>query len=97
VLDEAHRLAHKVENHWKAPEQFGAVVEAVEAGVIHSPAIGFLMDIYPAIRAIYKPKDPRFGQKPVYFYDRHAKPVPIPRQADMPLEATQQRCVGNRG
>lgn len=96
VVNEAHRLAHKVKHDWKAPEQFGAVVEAIEAGITHSPAIGFLMDIYPAIRVLYKPKDPRYGKKPVYYYDRHGKPVPLPRQAYMPLEPTQQRCAGKR-
>jgi len=89
-------LAYRAEHNWRAPEQFEAVVEAIEAGVIHSPAIGFLMDIYPAIRVIYKPKDPRYGKKPVYFYDRHGKPVSVPRQADTPLEATQRRPAGIR-
>jgi hypothetical protein len=96
VVDEAHRLAYKVGHDWKTPEQFGAGVEAVEAGIVHSPAIGFLMDIFAAIRVIYKPKDPRYGQKPVYFYDRHGKPVSTPRQVDMPSEATQRRHAGKR-
>ena len=39
------------------PEQPDATVEAIEAGIIHSPAAGFLIDIYPAIRVIYTPVD----------------------------------------
>jgi hypothetical protein len=91
VLEEAHHLAYRVENQWHAPEQAGADVESIEAGVIHSPAMALLMDIYPAIRVIYRPKDARLGQKAVYFYDRHGKPVPIPRQADMPPETPLER------
>jgi hypothetical protein len=91
VVHEAHRLAHEVKQQWRPPEQPGAEIESVEAGIIHSPAIGFLMDIYPTIRVIYKPKDASLGQKPVYFYDRHGKSVSIPRQADMPVEVYQQR------
>jgi hypothetical protein len=91
VVEEAHHLAHQVKNHWRVPEQAGADVESIEAGVIHSPAMGFLMDIYPAIRVIYRPQDARLGQKPVYYYDRHGKPVPIPRQADLPSETPLQR------
>ncbi len=94
VVHEAHCLAYRVSHEWKPPEQAGAVVESVEAGIIHSPAIGLVMDICPAIRVIYRPRER--GQKPVYFYDRHGKPVPLPRQADMPPEAPLHRGQGQR-
>jgi hypothetical protein len=94
LVQEAHHLAFQVEHGWKAPEQPGAAVETVQAGILHSPAIGLLMDIYPAIRVIYRPEDPRYGQKPVYYYDRHGAPCPIPRQAELPVEPLQQRNAG---
>jgi hypothetical protein len=80
VLAEAHRLEYKVKNGWRPPERKEVVVESVEAGIIHSPAVGFLMDVYPAIRVIYKPVDKIFGQKPVLFFDREGKDLPAPRQ-----------------
>jgi hypothetical protein len=64
VLAEAHRLEYKVKNGWRPPEQKEAVVESVEAGIIHSPAVGFLMDIYPAIRVIYAPVDSDSDKNP---------------------------------
>jgi hypothetical protein len=80
VLAEAHRLEYKVKNGWRPPEQKEAVVESVEAGIIHSPAVGFLMDIYPAIRVIYAPVDKRAGQKPVIYFDRQGQRLPPPRE-----------------
>jgi hypothetical protein len=95
VIEEAHHLKYKLKHGWKPPEQSGAEVESMEAGIVHSPAIGFLMDIYPAIRVIYSPKDKTYGQKPVYYYDRHGKPIPIPRIGDIPFEERIQRMQKN--
>jgi hypothetical protein len=86
VVTEGHRLAYKVKHGWQPPELQGASVESVEAGIIHSPAIGFIMDIYPAIRVIYAPLDMRMGQKPVLYVNRDSKSVPIPRQVELPGE-----------
>jgi len=91
VLREAHSLAHKVADGWKPPEQAGASVETVEAGIVHSPAIGFFMDMYAAIRVIYNPKSETHRQRPVYLYDRHGKPVPIPRQIEHPFKEPDPR------
>ena len=96
VVNEAHHLAYKVKHKWEVPEQLGAGVESIEAGIIHSPAMGFLMDMYPAIRVIYSPKAKQYGQKPVYYYDRHGKPIPIPRLADIPLVEQKQRTIEKR-
>jgi hypothetical protein len=83
VVTEAHKLNYQVEQGWRPPEQPGATVEAVEAGIIHSPAVGLLMDIYPVIRVIYTPVD-RPGKKPTLYLDRDGHNVPIPRQFDLP-------------
>jgi hypothetical protein len=92
VLREARCLAHKVvHEQWRPPEQPDASVELVEAGILHSPPIGFFLDTYAAIRVIYRPKSERYGQKPVYFFDRHGKAVPIPRQIELPLGAPEGR------
>jgi hypothetical protein len=91
VTHEARRLGHKLTRDWQAPEQPGAEVESVEAGIVHSPAVAFCMDIYPAIRVVYRPTDPRFAQKVVLHLDRHGKHVPVPRQAELPFEEPQQR------
>jgi hypothetical protein len=95
IVHEAHHLAYKIEHRWDVPTQPGAEIESLEAGIIHSPAMGFLMDIYPAVRVVYAPKDERYGQKPVYYYDRHGKSISIPRIADMPLEERKQRHSEN--
>ena len=91
VLKEAHRLDYIVGCAWRAPEQKGAQPESIEAGVIHSAALGFLMDIYPAIRVIYKSDDPTIGRKLVLYFDRHGELVPFPRQADLPCEPAVDR------
>jgi len=97
IVREAHRLAYSIERGWKPPKQPGASIESVEAGVVHSPAIGLLMDAYPAIRVIYSPSDPRFGQKAVQYLDRYGNAVPVPRIADLSAEPPlQQRSPGER-
>jgi len=84
VVQEARRLRHKVEKGWRPPAQPGATVESVEAGIIHSPAVGFVMDVYAAIRVIYKPRRKTIGRKLMLHFDRHGKTVPAPRQFDLP-------------
>ena len=82
VLEEAKRLAERVKEGWRAPVRQGGKPESVEAGIIHSPAAGFVMDIYPAVRVIYG--DESMGKKAVLHFDRHGNNVPIPRQFDKP-------------
>ena len=72
-------------------------MESVDAGIIHSPAVGFLMDIYPAIRVIYAPIDDRMGQKATRYVDRHGNDVPVPRQFDLPPEPATEARVGPKG
>jgi hypothetical protein len=96
VILEAHRLAHMVKRGWKPPEQPGASVESVEAGIVHSPALGFFLDTHAAIRVIYEGERGVHRQKPVYFYDRHGRPVPIPRQIEHPKVEPQERKPDQR-
>ena len=93
VLAEAKVLAAIVKRGFKPEELPGAEVESVEAGVIHSPAIGFFMDIVPAIRCIYRAKDDRLGRKAVLYLDRHGERVALPRDITPapPVEGGRKR------
>ena len=51
---------------------------ASKPGVIHSPAIGFFMDVVPVIRCVYRAKETRLGTKPVLYLDRHGERVSLP-------------------
>ena len=56
-------------------------MESVEAGIIHSPAMGFVMDVYPAIRVIYSAENPRMGRKLTLYLDAQGASLPgTPRQ-----------------
>jgi hypothetical protein len=93
VLAEAKVLASIARKGFKPMEVRGAEVETVEAGIIHSPAIGFVMDVVPAIRCIYRPRDTRLGKKPVLYLDRHGELVSHPRGIEPApaVEAGRQR------
>jgi hypothetical protein len=79
VLDEGAVLRKIVDSGFKAPDLKGATLESIEAGIVHSPAIGFFMDITPVIRVIYA-GDERGGKKPTLYLDRHSELVTLPRQ-----------------
>lgn len=91
VIKEAHRLQYKTKNGWKIPEQNGAKAESVEAGIIHSAAAGFVMDIYPAIRVIYTSEKEGIGRKLMLHFDRHGNIVPAPREFDVACETPKKR------
>ena len=82
VVNEANVLASLVERGFKAPEVAGARMESVEAGVVHSPAIGFFVDVTAAIRVVYVGEDPTLGRKPTLYLDRHGEFVAWPRDID---------------
>lgn len=82
VVKEANVLASLVERGFKAPEVPDARMESVEAGVIHSPAIGFFLDVTAAIRVVYAGEDPTLGRKPTLYLDRHGEFVAPPRDID---------------
>jgi hypothetical protein len=75
----AERYRAGVAAGWHAPVRPGTQVESVTAGIVHSPAAGTAMDIYPAIRVIYALDDKRLGKKPVGYYDLDGKALPQPR------------------
>jgi hypothetical protein len=80
VVRQGHTLQETVKAGWRAPEQKGARVESTEVGIVHSPAVGFVMDIYPAIRVIYAPEDEAMGRKLMLYLDGNGKTVATPRQ-----------------
>jgi hypothetical protein len=84
-----------VDRGFKPEEVRGAEIEAVEAGIIHSPAIGFFMDVVPVIRCIYRAKGDRLGKKPVLYLDRHGEPASIPRHIK-PAPPTEERRTKSR-
>jgi hypothetical protein len=90
VIGEAQRLQETVKSGWHAPEQKGAHVESSEAGIIHSPALGFLMDIKAAIRVIYASDDKAMGRKLTLYVDGNGRPVSMPRQFEKLPEAPAQ-------
>ncbi len=82
VLAEAKVLATVVRAGFVPEEVRGAEVESVEAGVIHSPAIGFFMDVVPVIRCVYRANETRLGTKPILYLDRHGERVSLPRDIE---------------
>jgi hypothetical protein len=79
VLREVDVLRTLVKKGFKPPELPDARVESIEAGIIHSPAIGFFMDVAAVIRVIYRGKDESIGRKPVLYLDRHGQAAAMPR------------------
>jgi hypothetical protein len=100
VLAEATRLQELVKTGWAPPQPYsGSRVESVEAGVIHSPAIAFVMDIYPAIRVVLVPESEQVGKKGILYLDERGQPVPVPRTfeaADQPPPAPTGRAATPR-
>lgn len=90
VIAEAKKLATLGKRGFKIREMPGARLEAVEAGVVHSPAIGFFMDVTAVIRCTYAPDDPNVGRKPVLYLDRHGELVSLPRDI-VPAKPVQGR------
>jgi len=67
---------------FKPPEVGDTRAETVEAGVIHSPAVGFFMDVVPVVRVIYASVKSEIGRKPTLYLDRHGQPVAMPRDIE---------------
>jgi hypothetical protein len=97
VTREAQRLAFKVSNKWNAPAKPAAKVESVEAGIVHTPAIGYFFDIHAAVRVIYKSLDPNIGRKPMYHLDRHGEPVLLRRTSELIKESTLDARIQKEG
>jgi len=80
LVKEATLLQSLLKRGFRAPELKGARPEKVEAGLIHSPAVGFFMDMAAVIRVIYEIETPGIGRKPVLYLNRHGEPVAPPRE-----------------
>ena len=79
VVEEAGVLQRLVKEGFKPPALDGARPESVEAGIVHSPAIGFFMDVVAAVRVVYRGHEPTVGRKATLYLDRHGEPVALPR------------------
>ena len=87
VIREARRLTEMVCDGWRAPEQTIAAVESIQAGIVHTPAVGYFFDIHAAIRVIYRSLDPNIGRKPMYHFDRHGVPVRLRSTSELIRES----------
>jgi hypothetical protein len=83
VTAEATLLQQLVKRGVEAPRLERAKVESMEAGILHSPAIAFFMDVVPAIRVVYANDEPPIGRKPVLYLDRHGEWVTLPRDINL--------------
>lgn len=90
ILKEAAVLRSAVDHGFKPRSLQGARVESVAAGIVHSPAIGFFMDVSAAIRVVYAGEDPTAGRKPTLYFDRHGDLISPPRDV---LPATPENKV----
>lgn len=88
VIHEARRLTEMVGDGWRAPEQTVAAVESMQAGIVHTPAIGYFYDVHAAIRVIYRSLDERIGRKPAYYFDRHGQAVRLRQTSELIREAS---------
>jgi hypothetical protein len=91
TLKEAQVLGTLVRRGYDPPQLPGARPESAEAGVIHSPAIGFFMDIAAAVRVVYTSEDPNMGRKATVYLDRHGDPVTLPRDIEPARPNTVER------
>ncbi len=83
VMEQVTMLQNATREDFRAPEQQFAELEAVEVGIVHSPAASFLDEQTAAIRVIYRPKDSRLGKKAVAYLDAKGKPVKMPRTMEV--------------
>ncbi len=91
VIKEATVLQQLVKRGFKPPEVNGARLESVHAGVIHSTAIGFFMDVAAVIRVVYAVEQPGMGRKPALYLDRHGESVEMPRSVRLNDPKTTDR------
>lgn len=79
AIKEARVLQSLVKRGFKPPDVPGARLESLEAGIAHSSAIGFYMDVVAAVRAIYIGESPEVGRKPMQYFNRHGEAIAVPR------------------
>jgi hypothetical protein len=91
-LLEAQRYVESIRRGWSPPVLRYAKVESVEAGILHSPAAAFVMEVQPVIRVIYAPEGSQAGKKPVLYLNAEGKPVAMPRQFEkLPQHPLEKR------
>ena len=95
IVKEALLLKQLVRRGFKPPEVKGGTPESVAAGIVHSTAIGFFMDIAAVIRVVYAVDERGMGRKPVLYLDRHGEPVDLPRSIRLtePREGSRPKPV----
>jgi hypothetical protein len=87
-------VLRKLAGTFRPPETAGADVESIEAGIIHSPAIGFFMDIMPVVRVTYRGIEPGLSRRVVLYLDRHGEPVEPPRDIHRSVPESGERPTG---
>ena len=83
VMEKVKLLQKAARADFKVPEQQFAELEAVEVGILHSPAASFVDEQAAAIRVIYHSKDPNIGKKAVAYLDETGQPVPMPKTMEV--------------
>ena len=96
AIREAGRMAHMIAKGWRAPDQPVAAVESVEAGIVHTPGVGYFFDVHAAIRVIYRSLDRQIGRKPTYYVDRHGEPVKLRRISELIREPSRSELSPSR-
>jgi hypothetical protein len=79
AVQEAKLLEAILKRGWEPPEVPDARPESMDAGVLHSSAIGFHIDVVACIRVIFAGANPTLGRKPSLYLDRHGELVSLPR------------------
>lgn len=96
VVKEAEILQTKVLRGYKPNAVPGGKIESLDAGIIHSPAIGFFMDTAAAIRVVYVGDNPSIGRKVTHYLDRHGELVSLPRAIQSAQPEQTKRPVPDR-
>jgi len=92
VIREAAVLGALVDN-FRPPEVAGASMESIGPGIIHSPAVGFYMDINAVIRVIYRGNEPGLSRRVVSYLDRHGEAVEPPRDIRRAIRRDEERAT----
>ncbi len=90
-LQEGHVLEAIVERGFDPPQLAGSHPGTMEAGILHSPAVAFFMDVTAAIRVVYEPDEPEMGKLATLYLDRHANLVHLPRDVRVDNPDPRQR------
>lgn len=91
ISQEATVLQSILTQGFKPPEMEGARPTSTEAGILHSPAIGFMMDVTAAIRVVYEPLEPEMGRLATLYLDRHGELVNLPRSIKVTKPEDRER------